>query len=390
MSPRHDSRLPGTGLSPEITRRSALRSLGTFALGLAAAGCLPQARTVQDSIPPRPLIPVDVAADRVIRTVVGLRPFRRTGFLIRADRFDEKTIVHNYGHGGCGVTLSWGSAQLAVEEAIQAGQNRYAVIGCGVIGLSTALLLQRRGAEVTIYAKDLPPRTTSNIAGATWYPSFIVDPQRRTPEFEAQYERAARLSHRAFQDLLGPRYGVRYIEQYWLGNEPHRWNREREIVADLFPETRELARGEHPFDSSWVARDVTMIIEPPTYLNALVQDFRLAGGRIAVRDLSSQEEILGLDERVILNCTGLGAKALFGDEDLLPIKGQLTVLLPQPEIDYVMAQEGLYMFPRTDGILLGGTFEGNVWDLEPNQEAAREVLAGHDRIFARMRRPRAA
>jgi hypothetical protein len=182
MTPRTDSQLLGTGLSVEMPRRSALRALGSFALGLAAAGCMPQARSVNGLVPPRPLVPVDVAADRVIRTVVGLRPFRRTGFLIRADRFDEKTIVHNYGHGGCGVTLSWGSAQLAVEEAVQAGQNRYAVLGCGAVGLATALLLQRRGAEVTIYAKDLPPQTTSNIAGATWYPSFIIDPQQRTAD----------------------------------------------------------------------------------------------------------------------------------------------------------------------------------------------------------------
>lgn len=109
-----------------------------------------------------------------------------------------------------------------------------------------------------------------------------------------------------------------------------------------------------------------------------------------MRDFSSREEILGLEEPVILNCTGLGAKVLFGDEDLTPIKGQLLVLLPQPEIDYVMAQGGLYMFPRTDGILLGGTFEGGVWDLAPNPEAAQRVLAGHDQIFARMRRSRAA
>ena len=394
MTPRMDSRLPGTSLPPplpnEITRRTALRTLGSFALGLAAAGCMPRARTSNDSTPPRPLVPVDVAADRVIRTVVGLRPFRRTGFLIRADRFDEKTIVHNYGHGGCGVTLSWGSAQLAVEEAVQAGKNRYAVLGCGAVGLATALLLQRRGAEVTIYAKDLPPRTTSNIAGATWYPSFVIDPQRRTAAFETLFERVARLSHRAFQDLLGPRYGVHYIEQYWLGDEPHLFSREREIIADLFPLTRELGRREHPFDAPWAARDATMIIEPPIYLNALVQDFRLAGGRIVVRDFSSQEEILGLEEPVILNCTGLGAKALFGDEDLTPIKGQLIVLLPQPEVDYVMAQGWLYMFPRADGILLGGTFQGGVWDLEPDQEAFQRVLAGHDQIFARMRRPRAA
>src|SRR5262245_37194923 len=61
--------------------------------------------------------PVKVARNRVIREVVGLRPFRRDGFVVKAERLGPKLIVHNYGHGGGGVTLSWGTASLAVDSA---------------------------------------------------------------------------------------------------------------------------------------------------------------------------------------------------------------------------------------------------------------------------------
>lgn len=68
-------------------------------------------------------------------------------------------------------------------------------------------------------------------------------------------------------------------------------------------------------------------------------------------------------------------------DELTPIKGQLTILLPQPEIDYVVLDGLRYMFPRQDGILLGGTFERGVWELQPNKQAARRILAAHMELF---------
>ena len=101
--------------------------------------------------------PVKVSSDRVIRTIVGLRPFRPSGFILKSERLNDKTIIHNYGHGGGGVSLSWGTAKLAVDLALQTQETSIAVLGCGVIGLSTARLLQRKGLS----GYDICQRLTS-------------------------------------------------------------------------------------------------------------------------------------------------------------------------------------------------------------------------------------
>ena len=119
-------------------------------------------------------------------------------------------------------------------------------------------------------------------------------------------------------------------------------------------------------------------------MNSLLRDFRLAGGRVVVREFADTEDVLSLGEPVIMNCTGLGAKALFGDEELMPIKGQLTILLPQPEIDYVFISGRTLTMPRKDGVLLGGTHERGEWSLEPNPVEAQRVMNGHIEFFERM------
>src|SRR6266567_423481 len=116
-------------------RRQFLKSGGTAAVGLAIAGCLPRAnaRVAPDTGGRRRsvnLVPVDVSWDRIIRTTAGLRPHRPSGFVVRADRFDERTLIHNYGHGGAGWSLSWGTGLLATELALTQADRRAAVIGC--------------------------------------------------------------------------------------------------------------------------------------------------------------------------------------------------------------------------------------------------------------------
>ncbi len=164
------------------------------------AGCATRRAAL---VPAAHLARVKVAPDRVIRTIAGLRPFRPSGFVVRAEKLDDKLVIHNYGHGGAGITLSWGTGLLAVGLASGVEARDCAVIGCGVNGLSTARLLQQRGYNPVIYAKEMPPSVTSNVAGGLWEPTSLFDHPRVTPEFRAQFGEAARLSFRRYQSLAG-------------------------------------------------------------------------------------------------------------------------------------------------------------------------------------------
>ena len=368
-----------------ISRRAALKqTLSAAGSVLLTSACGRGARGLQSAPLPRTFAKVRVAANRVIRSITGLRPFRPSGFVVRAERADDRTIVHNYGHGGGGITLSWGSSTLAADLATAVGPRRVAVIGCGVMGLTTARLLQDRGFDPTIYAKELPPDTTSNVAGGQWSPYTVFDDEAATPAFRQQLERAARLSNRYFQNLVGDTYGVRWIENYILRDNPPA-QQQPNPIRDLFFAAEVLPRDRHPFAASYVSRFTTMLIEPPVFLPAITRDFLLRGGRILVREFREQRDLFQLEEKVIVNCAGLGARALFGDAELTPIKGQLAILLPQPEVDYIMIKGDYYMFPRRDGIVLGGTHDRDEWRLDVDAAVTARILENHRAVFEQMR-----
>jgi D-amino-acid oxidase len=331
------------------------------------------------------LPPVHVTADREIRTVVGLRPFRPSGFVVRAEKLDDTLVIHNYGHGGGGITLSWGTAKLAVDLGAPGQIGPVAVLGSGAVGLATTRLLQEAGFAVTIYTKDLPPNTTSNIAGGQWFPFFVSDPAKRTASFNQQLLAAAEFAYRRYQIMVGPHFGIRWMRNYVLNDQP--WNEQgylgkESLLRSMMPELRDLSAHEHPFPQYQFVRQFdSMIIEPPVYLAAMLDEIRLAGAILKVKEIRDRGEIQKLPEKLVFNCTGLGAKALFADDELTPVKGQLTILLPQPEVQYAASLGDYYMFPRTDGILLGGTHEFGEWSLDPNLEKKQEILAGHKAFF---------
>ncbi len=340
-----------------------IKAGGTALLGLGWGGCARSRQSRRDvGIPLRSrlnLAPVTVSWDRVIRTTVGLRPHRPTGFNVKVEKLDVKTIVHNYGHGGAGHSLGWGTGYLAAELALAHDDRRAAVIGCGTVGLTAARQLQRRGFEVTIYTMAMPPDTTSNMAVAAFTPTSGLISAEISPEWAVQFRRAVEIAYRELQLLASPRYGISWIDRYDTNDTPpaeQEANPDASQANALLPggvrtsaDREVFGPGEHPFPSKYAIRRQAIRIEPSVYLNALVRDVVLFGGRLVIRRFDAPRDLMTLSERLIVNCSGLGSRRLFSDETMIPVKGQLVVLVPQPEINYACRA-----MPRSDGIALGG------------------------------------
>ena len=352
----------------------------SFAAGSAAllSGCATVgARSFRDCTP---LAPVLADESRIIRTMAGLRPYRRSGFVVRADQLGEKRLVHNYGHGGSGITMSWGTSKLATELGLQGHSGPVAVLGSGVVGLCTARLVQEAGFPVSIYAAALPPETTSNIAGGQFHPAYAFNDDAVAPEFMARFTSALDYSWRRFQIMVGDEYGIRWLPTYVETDSP-----ESKLIATFPPINRMLAPAEHPFPWAGTLRYDTMYIETGRYLRQMTRDVQIAGGKIEVRKFTTPTDIAALPENLVFNCTGLGSRDLFNDQELRPARGQLAILEPQPEVQYAFTGGPGYMFPRPDGIILGGTFELDQWDTTPQPATIAQIVARHKAFFASLR-----
>jgi glycine/D-amino acid oxidase-like deaminating enzyme len=398
-----------------MNRRALLKTGG---LALAGFG-LPACRTTTSLTPvvprhaPLRLAPVHVSFDRVVRTTVGLRPHRDGGFVLKVEKVGAKTIVHNYGHGGAGMSLAWGLGVAVAEFAQRTGEKKIALLGAGSPGLTSARQLQRRGYDVTVYAATVPPDTTSNMSMAGFTPTTaLINNSRRTPEWDAQFLRAAEISYRELQLLVGRDYGVYWIDTYNATDDPNRQggggggrggaegNGEDRAAgdADLVPEylrpnrVREIyGPGEHPFPSKYAVRSIALAIEPNKYMDALVRDFVMFGGKIVIRKFDTPNDLSSVPEPVIVNCTGLGSATLFGDTELVPIKGQLTVIAPQPEVNYrasgrlAGAETGASINPRSDGITVGNLMVRGDSSLTPDPEVIRRNVQAAIDFFSLMR-----
>jgi D-amino-acid oxidase len=377
--------------------------------GCATIGSSSGARALPRRAPIN-LAPVRASFERVIRTTVGLRPHRDSGFVLRAEKLGEKTLIHDYGHAGAGMSLAWGCGVMVAEFAQETGQRRAAVIGCGSPGLTAARQLQRRGFDVTIYAATVPPDTTSNMSLAGFTPTTaLVNNAKRTPQWDAQFLRAAELSYRQLQLMVGQNYGVYWMDSYNATDNPapgqgrgRGIGREEDNFAsdaDLLPEilrpnrNREvLGPGDHPFPSKYAIRTPSLSIEPSIYLDALVRDFLMFGGKIVIRKFDTPRDLASLAEPVIVNCTGLGSLTLFDDKELEPIKGQLTALVAQPEVNYRAGGRtangaNASMNSRSDGIIVGNLQDRGNWSLEPDPDVIqRNVQAAID-FFSLMKSP---
>jgi glycine/D-amino acid oxidase-like deaminating enzyme len=347
-----------------VARRDVMLSggalLGMTALGGCATNMPPRIQTSSAPV----LAPVRASTDRITRITVCTRPFRADGPRLDVEQVGQKTVVHNYGHGGSGWSLSWGSSTIAVRKALATGATHIAVIGCGALGLTSATLLQRAGIPVTIYAKDRPPDVRSSLATGMFTPdSRICLDGHDTPGFRKLWEEMCRTSFQAYQNYLGmPGDPVEWIDIYHLSNPnaprpsggggtvkfAELWRN----LADLGPNSVDLGIDANPFPGHHVRRATNMMFNITEYAHLLISDFLEAGGRIETREFHSPADFAILPEKTLINCTGYGARALFNDQSVIPVRGQLARLVPQPEVNYGLTYDYVSMVPRRDGMVI--------------------------------------
>ena len=340
--------------------------------------------------------------------LIGVRPHRKGGVRLSLEEqplespSGKKLLIHNYGHGGAGITLSWGCASVVVELVEKAvallEQARaipsVAVLGTGVIGLTVATELRRRwpALPIAVYARDLDVRsTTSFIAGGQFEPSGIFHEYEGgdRKQILADYLRRSRDRivglQRSPQRLL---FGVAERMDYTLDHE----NR----ALDAFTPPDVIApfkSGKLPFEKLNVAgREYsTWLMTPTILLPKLVADLQGAAVQFKERLFETQQDVRQLAENVVINCTGYGAKKLFADDDLVPQRGHLVVLEKTDPRQFYFFSGGCsnpvvsYVFCRQNDIVVGGTVLGGQDSVAhtPADDAVFEKIMGNAReLFA--------
>jgi glycine/D-amino acid oxidase-like deaminating enzyme len=337
------------------------------------------------------LQPIRATPDRLFRITVCLRPFRAAGPRVEVEQVGRKRVVHNYGHGGSGWSLSWGSAQEAVALAMADGVKEVAVIGAGALGLTAALTAQRAGAKVVIYAREQFPYVRSARATGSWTPdSRVAMTKAAGPAFPERWERMARASFTMHQSMLGlPGDPVEWTDRYILSDtpfdqrpapepaseRPDDFLRVEERLRDITPRSVALARGTHPFRAPFVRRNSQLTFNVADLAHQLTSDFLIGGGTIVPTEFHDPSELSRLKQKVVINCTGYGARALWKDESVVPVRGQIAWLIPQAGATYGAYYGTLSMIARRDGIVVQETGSSEWFGYGDDNEAPDRAAA---------------
>ncbi|MFC9930434.1 FAD-dependent oxidoreductase [Streptomyces sp. NPDC127190] len=232
------------------------------------------------------------------------------------------------------------------------------VVGGGVAGLTTAVVLAESGRRVRVWAREPAERTVSAVAGGLWWP-YRIEPEPLAGAWALE-------SLAVYEELaLRPREtGVRLVEGVHEGvrlDELGDW-------AGRVPGLRAVADG-------LAAR--LPVIDMPVYLGWLRERLVRAGGAVESREVT---DLAAVPAAVVVNCTGLGARSLVPDPAVRPVRGQLVVVA-NPGITnwYVSVDrsptDSTYFIPQPGRLLLGGTSQEDDWSPEPDPAVAAAIVA---------------
>jgi D-amino-acid oxidase len=242
------------------------------------------------------------------------------------------------------------------------------ILGAGVSGLSTGILLLKDGFDVTIWAKDLPPNTTSNKAGAFWYP-FLCDPKEKATKWA--------------------RATIQYLDESGILDDPLSG-----CVTKTMTEILDIKKGEPWWkDAVYSYRRPSQnelpkgyvdgyqlegpLMDTSMYMGYILDEYKRLGGVVITKEIQNIREALETYPLVV-NCTGLGSRDLFNDQRLYPVRGQTVRIRSNGFNQIIFDDEGpnsvAFVVPRAHDIVLGTTIQANDWNTGIDPQDTKDIL----------------
>ncbi len=346
----------------------------------------------------RRLYPPKLKKENIGEKICCFRPMRKSGPAMYVENKYNKLIAHNYGHGGGGWSLAPGSAQYIVDKLKSEMKFRHfsknepiAVLGSGIIGLFTVLVLLQNGyRNITIFAEKFD-KLPSNHAGGLWAPfhigniseikDLIIEIGVRSYNF---FAKIAKGENRYFSGC------AKFMPAYFKEKNP---NLEIFVNSILKPSKKVLVNFGHGNKKIMYEYSDIMIINTPLTLDRLNKEIRNHGVKYVKRKINSFDEV---EQKIIVNCTGYGAKDLCNDNDMVSIQGHLIVLKKQnpKHLNYLLTvpietgtingfkvKRLYYIIPRQDPGLpktqigvIGGTLVEGAGEAHPNTKEFKKII----------------
>src|SRR4051812_4457494 len=244
---------------------------------------------------------------------------------------------------------------------------RVVVLGAGIVGLTAAVRLLEAGARVEVVAAGGPETTTSWLAAAVWYPTYVGPPVDVARWGRDTYEMLARQAADGVP-------GVRTLESLALYRRPP----ENAPWMDAVGAIRPARTAELPPGYAHGLRFAVPLVEMPLHLPWLAGVVERLGGTLHRQRVRSLSELCGPDVDVLVNCSGLAARDLAGDPSVVPVRGQI-VRVTNPGLTLSVRDEQhplgrAYVHPRRADCILGGTLDVDRWDTEPDPAITDSIL----------------
>lgn len=245
------------------------------------------------------------------------------------------------------------------------------VLGAGVSGLTSAIVLQDKGYRVQIFTKELPHNTTSAVAAAIWFP-YEAWPEDKVGKWSystfQEFSRLSKIAETGVSFIPFTAYLDTHEEPWWLESLPADHILNDWVESPVNPDHRGF-------------KLLVPLIESPIYLDYLLRRFLSRGGDIIQQEIKDLNQLD--DDNIIVNCTGLGAAKLFNDDFVFPIQGQVVKVSSDQSIEgfateYTMGENGdeiAYIIPRRDCLVLGGSVKRHEYSTTPDQELINRIIS---------------